>query len=106
MKKRDGAPTNAVYALMTMLFGLVDSYQPQYMAVAFVTAGKKDSFRHQMFEEYKRGGNKTPDELICRSFPILKHTLDTLGNCPVWSWRATRPTISPGTLFPSSVPGE
>lgn len=76
MKKRDGAPTNAVYGFMTMLFGLVDSYQPQYMAVAFDRREK--TFRHQMFEEYKAGRRKTPDELIAQ-FPILKHTLDILG---------------------------
>ena len=31
-----------------------------------------------MFEEHKAGRRKTPDERIAQ-FPILKHTLDTLG---------------------------
>ena len=35
MKTRDGRYTNAVYGFLNMLFSLTQSYEPQYLAVAF-----------------------------------------------------------------------
>jgi len=76
MKKRSGQQTNALYGFFTMLFNIVDQYQPGYLAVAFDR--KEKTFRHDLFVEYKAGRKKTPEELIGQ-IPMLKEALDQLG---------------------------
>ena len=64
--------TNAVYGFTTMLLKLLEEEKPTHMLVAF-DAGKM-TFRHEGYEEYKGGREKTPPELS-EQFPVLKELL-------------------------------
>ncbi len=56
-----------------MLQKIVEEEQPTKMLVAF-DAGKT-TFRHESFEEYKGGRQKTPPELS-EQFPYLRKLID------------------------------
>ncbi|MBT2292221.1 DNA polymerase I [Paenibacillus albidus] len=71
-----GQQTNAVYGFTTMLLRLIEEHKPTHMIVAF-DAGKV-TFRHEGYQEYKGGRQKTPPELS-EQFPLLKDLLRNLG---------------------------
>jgi len=71
-----GMHTNAVYGFATMLLKLIEEEKPTHMLVAF-DAGKT-TFRHEGYEDYKGGREKTPPELS-EQFPLIKELLDALG---------------------------
>ncbi|WP_042202553.1 DNA polymerase I [Paenibacillus camerounensis] len=71
-----GQQTNAVYGFTTMLLRLIEEHKPSHMIVAF-DAGKI-TFRHEGYEDYKGGRQKTPPELS-EQFPLLKGLLRDLG---------------------------
>lgn len=71
-----GLHTNAVYGFTTMLLRLIEDHKPTHMMVAF-DAGKI-TFRHEGYQEYKGGREKTPRELS-EQFPLLKELLQGLG---------------------------
>lgn len=75
MKRGDGQVVNAAYGFFTMLLGLIDERQPDYLAVSFDLKGP--TFRKEMFGEYKANRQKTPDELL-EQFPLIKEALHTL----------------------------
>ncbi len=68
-----GQFTNAVYGFTQMLLKLLSDEQPTHIAVAF-DAGKQ-TFRHEVYEEYKGTRQKTPGELS-EQFPLVKEVLD------------------------------
>lgn len=76
MMDKEKRHTNAVYGFFTMLFRIVEEYKPNHVAVAFDR--KEKTFRHNLFEAYKAGRKKTPDELN-EQFPILKDALAMVG---------------------------
>ncbi len=61
LQNRRGEHTNAVYGFTTMLLKLLESEQPDYIAVAFDPP--KPSFRVRIAESYKAQREKTPPEL-------------------------------------------
>ncbi|HEY9052152.1 MAG TPA: 5'-3' exonuclease H3TH domain-containing protein [Gammaproteobacteria bacterium] len=68
----DGNPTNAVYGFSEFLYQLVTQERPQYIACAF-DEHQTDSYRCQIFPEYKANRPPAPEELIvqfeyCREF--------------------------------------
>ncbi|MFD0712316.1 DNA polymerase I [Paenibacillus sp. GCM10027626] len=67
-----GLHTNAVFGFTTMLLKLLEEEKPTHILVAF-DAGKT-TFRHEGYEEYKGGREKTPPELS-EQFPVLKDLL-------------------------------
>lgn len=71
-----GHPTNAVFGFTTMLLRLIEEHKPTHMIVAF-DAGKV-TFRHEGYQDYKGGRQKTPPELS-EQFPMLKELLRDLG---------------------------
>lgn len=71
-----GMHTNAVYGFATMLLKLIEEEKPTHMLVAF-DAGKM-TFRHEGYEDYKGGREKTPPELN-EQFPLIKDLLRALG---------------------------
>ena len=73
MTSKDGLKTNAIYGFTTMLFKIIDTYQPTHISVAFDR--KAPTFRHLEFKEYKAGRKKMPDELR-EQFEPLKELLD------------------------------
>ncbi|URN94485.1 MAG: DNA polymerase I [Candidatus Pristimantibacillus lignocellulolyticus] len=71
-----GMHTNAIYGFTTMLLKLIEEHKPSHILVAF-DAGKVN-FRHEQFEDYKGGRQKTPPELS-QQFPILKELITAFG---------------------------
>lgn len=71
-----GQQTNAVYGFTTMLLRLIEEHKPSHLIVAF-DAGKA-TFRHEGYQDYKGGREKTPPELS-QQFPLLKELLRDLG---------------------------
>ncbi|TMN21146.1 DNA polymerase I [Lentibacillus cibarius] len=68
-----GVYTNAVYGFTNMLLKILEDEQPTHLLVAF-DAGKT-TFRHETYQEYKGGRQKTPPELS-EQIPLLKEVLD------------------------------
>ena len=73
LKNDSGIHTNAVYGFTTMLQKIITEEQPTKMLVAF-DAGKT-TFRHETFDEYKGGRQKTPPELS-EQFPYIRKLID------------------------------
>ncbi|WP_217586942.1 DNA polymerase I [Lentibacillus saliphilus] len=71
-----GVYTNAVYGFTTMLFRILEKEKPTHILVAF-DAGKT-TFRHETYQEYKGGRQKTPPELS-EQFPVMHEVLDAFG---------------------------
>ncbi|MCL2371032.1 MAG: DNA polymerase I, partial [Firmicutes bacterium] len=72
----EGVPTGAVYGFATMLMRLIDTYKPDYLAVAIDLPG--GTFRHKMYDGYKATRRKMPDELAVQ-LPIFAKMLETMG---------------------------
>ncbi|MGG6313711.1 DNA polymerase I [Paenibacillus macerans] len=71
-----GVHTNAVYGFTNMLLRLIQEEQPTHIMVAF-DAGKV-TFRHEGYQEYKGGRDKTPPELS-EQFPLMRELLESFG---------------------------
>jgi len=68
----DGNPTNAVYGFTEFLYQLFQQKEPEYIACAF-DAQQTNSYRREIFPEYKANRPPAPEELItqfryCREF--------------------------------------
>lgn len=72
----DGIATNGIYGFLSMYFKAIDEYDPDYICVAFDKSGP--TIRHEDYEDYKAGRQKTPDELTAQ-FGILKDILGSMG---------------------------
>ena len=64
MDNGEGEYTNAVFGFMSMLLKVIESEQPEYIAVAFDT--DKHTFRHEKCAYYKANRAPTPDEMRCQ----------------------------------------
>lgn len=71
-----GLHTNAVYGFTNMFLRLIQEEKPSHILVAF-DAGKQ-TFRHDTYQEYKGGRDKTPSELS-EQFPLLRQLLESFG---------------------------
>lgn len=76
LNNSSGLHTNAVYGFTNMFLRLVQEEKPSHILVAF-DAGKQ-TFRHETYQEYKGGRDKTPSELS-EQFPLLKQLLESFG---------------------------
>jgi len=68
----DGNPTNAVYGFTEFLYQLIQQKKPDFIACAF-DAHQTDSYRREIFPDYKANRPPAPEELIvqfkyCRDF--------------------------------------
>ncbi|MDF2607317.1 MAG: polymerase, partial [Bacillales bacterium] len=73
LNNNKGIHTNAIYGFAMMLLKILETEKPSHIAVAF-DIGKK-TFRHDKFEDYKGGRQKTPPELS-EQFPFIRELLD------------------------------
>ena len=55
-----GEPTHAVYGFTNMILAVWKEYDPDYFIVTF---DRGDTFRHQMYSDYKATREKMPDDL-------------------------------------------
>ena len=72
----EGLHTNAIYTFKNMLDSILKQLEPTNILVAF-DAGKV-TFRTKMYQEYKGGRQKTPNELI-EQLPFVREMLTDLG---------------------------
>ena len=75
MTNSEGLSTNALYGTLSMLLKLLDSRNPDYIAVCFDT--KVPSFRKDIFPEYKANREEMPKELE-KQVPYLKKMIRLL----------------------------
>lgn len=71
-----GVPTNAVYGFLTMLVKLYNDLQPDYVAVAFDKG--KETFRTELYADYKGNRPNAPDDLRPQ-FGLIREVLEALG---------------------------
>ncbi len=74
-----GQPTGVLYGVINMMAKLVETYQPDKMAVVFDAKGK--SFRNDIYPEYKAHRPPMPDELREQIEPL--HRLIKLLGLPI-----------------------
>ncbi len=71
-----GEPVNAVYGFTRDLFYLLDEKKPDYLVVVFDAPG--DTFRHEVFSDYKVHRAEMPEDLIPQ-IAIIRRVVDVLG---------------------------
>ncbi|MDK9709802.1 DNA polymerase I [Acidaminobacter sp.] len=75
LTNKDGVPTNAIHGFLSMIYKMFETYEPEYMTVAFDLKGP--TFRHIAYDQYKGTRKGMPEELRVQ-VPILKEILDAL----------------------------
>lgn len=70
-----GLHTNALYGFIMMINKVLEEEKPEYVVVAF---DKGKTFRHDKYDDYKGGRNKTPDELK-EQIPYVKNLVRSMG---------------------------
>ena len=73
---REGQPVNAVYGFWRILLRTLRDYPSAYVAVVFDAAG--DTFRHEIYPEYKANRKPMPEELSTQ-LPLIETLLTALG---------------------------
>ncbi|WP_196590848.1 DNA polymerase I [Pectinatus frisingensis] len=71
-----GKYTNAIFGFVRMLVKLLEELQPQYAAIAFDKS--RQTFRTEMYKDYKGTREKTPDELKSQ-IPLLHDFSNAMG---------------------------
>ena len=74
-----GLPTNAIFGFTNILLKLLKQHRPEYVVVA-LDAGR-ETFRNDMYADYKANRPEAPAELIPQ-FPYFRKILDVL-NLPL-----------------------
>ena len=76
LSTKNGEYTNAIFGYMNILLSMLDETSPDAVICAFDL--KAPTFRHKMYNEYKAGRHKMPDELALQ-MPIMKEILKCMG---------------------------
>jgi ribonuclease HI len=71
-----GVATNAVYGFTTMLLGLLQEHNPDYLAVVF-DRPRDETFRRELYPEYKANRDAMPAELVPQ-LPYIRQVLQAL----------------------------
>ncbi len=75
LKNSKGIYTGGVHGLTSMVFNLIENFNPTHFCVAFDMKGP--TFRHLTYDAYKGTRKGMPNELAMQ-MPIVKEILDTL----------------------------
>lgn len=70
-----GLPTQAIYGFTNMILKLLKTHRPRYLAVVF-DAGR-ETFRNQLYRDYKGNRPDTPADLIPQ-FPYFRKLLEAM----------------------------
>lgn len=70
-----GLPTHAIYGFTTMTFKFLKTHRPEYLAVA-LDAGR-ETFRNEIFQDYKRNRPEAPADLVPQ-FPYIRKVLEAM----------------------------
>ena len=76
MTNAEGLPTNALFGFLRILFKILDTEQPDYLAVAFDQAAP--TFRHKMYDAYKGTRKPAPPEFKAQE-PVMRQILEAMG---------------------------
>ena len=79
MNRKDGTPVNAVFGFTGMVMKLIDDEAPDYTIVVLDQA--RETFRNEIYPEYKANRSAPPEELIPQ-FPLIREATRAL-NLPV-----------------------
>ena len=74
MFKSDGTPVNAVFGFSNMLLKLVEDIQREkggFVSIAVIFDAARETFRNEIYPEYKANRNDPPEDLIPQ-FEIIK----------------------------------
>ena len=71
-----GMPTNAVFGFTRMLLALLQDQRPDYLAVVF-DRPREETFRRQLYPDYKANRNAMPEELAPQ-IPYIRQILQAL----------------------------
>lgn len=74
----NGINISAVFGFFRNIIALLRIYRPKYMVAAFDSTTK--TFRHEMYMEYKKTREKTPEDLHTQ-VPMIKTILQALNMC-------------------------
>jgi DNA polymerase-1 len=70
-----GQPTNAVFGFTSMLINAIKDEKPTHLAIAFDVS--RDTFRKEMFAEYKANRAKSPDEFRSQ-LPLITEVIKAM----------------------------
>ena len=70
-----GLPTQAIYGFTTMTLKFLKTHRPEYMAVV-LDAGR-ETFRNQIYHDYKANRPEAPPDLIPQ-FPYIRKVLEAM----------------------------
>lgn len=74
----DGTPTGGVYGFASLAFEVIRKLKPDYVVVAWDKKGTSISRRKDIFDGYKAGRKKAPEDFYTQ-IPVLHDFLKTLG---------------------------
>ena len=74
----DGTPTGGVYGFASLAFEVIRKLNPDYVVVAWDKKGTSISRRLEIFDGYKAGRKKSPEDFYAQ-IPILHDFLKALG---------------------------
>lgn len=76
MHTSKGVYTNAVYGMLRTILKIVREQQPEYLAIVFDKS--RDTFRREMYADYKGTRKETPDPLK-QQFMLMEEIIQKLG---------------------------
>ncbi len=76
MTNPEGVPIGAVYGFTNMLLKLINEHS--HAAIAVIFDAGRDTFRNDIYEDYKANRDETPEDLIPQ-FPIVREATEALG---------------------------
>lgn len=94
LKTSNGEQTNAIYGFASMLLNIIETEEPDYIAVTFDEHAP--TFRHEKHEEYKATRVKAPDELYAQ-IPRIREMIKKF-NVPMYSKEGYEADDMMGTL--------
>lgn len=75
MVTKEGLHTQGIFAFVNMLEKIKNDFKPDYLVVAFDVS--KNTFRHEIYKDYKAGRQKTPQELL-DEIPVIHDVLKAM----------------------------
>lgn len=76
----EGTPVGAVLGFTNMMVKLLQTKNPEYIGMVFDMAG--DTFRNDLYSEYKANRNAPPEDLVPQ-FPIIREAVEAFGFDPI-----------------------
>lgn len=73
----DGTPTGGVFGFASLAFEIIRKLKPDYVAVAWDKKGTSTSRRLEIFDGYKAGRKKAPDDFYAQ-IPLLHDFLKNI----------------------------